>query len=110
VVPCLNTRIRPLASHLDLFFRNAVCSVRPACSGAHIYRFVSTKEFEPHCDTLFGTDKWRAALTMEGPAKERFLRELYQKPLLDPADGVGAKYVRFFTMKDDKKKTIYDLC
>jgi hypothetical protein len=29
--------------------------------------------------------------------------------LLDPNDGVGARYARYFTMKNEKKVTIYDL-
>jgi three-Cys-motif partner protein len=85
------------------------CEVFITVMVGFIYRFISTPEFEPHCDDLFGTDKWRAALTMEGAAKEQFLRELYQERLLDPIDGVAAKYARYFTMKDGKNKTIYDL-
>jgi hypothetical protein len=74
-----------------------------------IHRFISTDEFEPHCDALFGTDEWRAARTMEGVAKEQFLRQLYQRRLLDAENGVAAKYVRYFTMKDARNRTIYDL-
>ena len=85
------------------------CEVFITVMVGFIYRFISTKEFEPHCDALFGTDEWRAGLNMEGAAKEQFLRELYQRRLMDTKDGVAAKYTRYFTMKDDKKKTIYDL-
>jgi three-Cys-motif partner protein len=85
------------------------CEVLITVMVGFIYRFISTPEFAPHCDDLFGTDAWRAALEMEGQAKEQFLRTLYQQRLMDPQDGVAARYAHYFTMKDAKKKTIYDL-
>jgi three-Cys-motif partner protein len=88
---------------------NERCEVLITVMIGYIYRFISTEEFEPHCDTLFGTDEWRLALDLDGPAKEQFLRELYQKRLLDQQHGVAAKYARYFTMQDAKKRTIYDL-
>jgi three-Cys-motif partner protein len=89
--------------------KHAKCEVFITIMVGFIHRFVSTPEFEPHCDALFGTDEWRAALDLQGPEREQFLRELYQSRLLNPKTGVGAKYARYFTMKDGKKKTIYDL-
>ncbi len=72
-------------------------------------RFISTPEFPGHCDELFGCSDWRDALEMDGNERESFFRALYQLRLLDDDTGVGAKYVRFFTMKDHRKKAIYDL-
>jgi three-Cys-motif partner protein len=74
-----------------------------------IHRFLASPEFEPHCDALFGTREWREAVSLEGDAREQFLRRLYHRQLLDPHTGVGAKYVRYFTMKDHRNRTIYDL-
>jgi hypothetical protein len=55
---------------------------------------------------LYGCTDWRKAMDMAGKERETFLRTLYQNQL---ETAVGAKYVRFFTMKDGKNKTIYDL-
>lgn len=85
------------------------CEVLITIMFGFIHRFISTKEFEPHCDALFGTAEWRTALSLDGKTREQFLRELYQRQLLDQEMGVAARYARYFTMKDEKKKTIYDL-
>jgi three-Cys-motif partner protein len=74
-----------------------------------LHRFITTPEFEPHCDRLFGCGDWRTAKTLTGHDREEFLRSLYQSQLHNVEQGVGAKYVRFFTMKDKKNRTIYDL-
>ena len=71
-----------------------------------IHRFISTPEFERHCDDLFGCGEWRDARQLVGYEKESFLKKLYEKQLMH---GVGAKYVRFFTMKNEDNRTIYDL-
>ena len=72
-------------------------------------RFISTPEFPRHCDELFGCSEWQKAMNMDGNEREDFLRTLYQSRLLDDDTGVGAKYVRLFTMKDHRNKAIYDL-
>jgi len=82
------------------------CEVLITCMLGYIQRFVGTPEFEDHMDQLFGCAEWRVALEMSGEAREEFLRALYQRQL---ETVVGAKYVRHFTMKDDRNKTIYDL-
>lgn len=74
-----------------------------------LHRFITTPEFEPHCDRMFGCENWRTARDLIGQDREIFLRSLYQKQLEDKSTGVGAEYVRFFTMKDTKNKTIFDL-
>jgi len=76
------------------------------CMLSYIQRFISTPEFEKHMDRLFGCADWRQALEIVGQERESFLRMLYQRQL---ESVVGAKYVRHFTMKDVKNKTIYDL-
>lgn len=71
-----------------------------------LLRFVSTPEFESHCDRLYGSAEWRVARGLLGVDRERYLRTFYQRQLVDH---VGSKYVRFFTMKDTSNKPIYDL-
>jgi three-Cys-motif partner protein len=71
-----------------------------------LHRWISTPEFQEPTDRLYGCTDWRKALDMVGKEREKFLRTLYQNQL---ETAVGAKYVRFFTMKDGKNKTIYDL-
>jgi three-Cys-motif partner protein len=85
------------------------CEVLVTVMVGYMNRFISRPEFEPHCDELFGTDAWRAAIELEGSARESHLRNLYQRRLLDPTSGVGARYARYFTMKDGRGVTIYDL-
>jgi three-Cys-motif partner protein len=85
------------------------CEVFITIMFGYMHRFISRPEFERHCDELFGTKKWRQAIELSGQQRETFLRELYQSQLLDPNEGVGAEYTRYFTMKDDRNVTIYDL-
>lgn len=73
---------------------------------SYLHRFIGVPEFEGPTDRLYGCGNWREALPMSGKARENFLRTLYQHQL---ETVVGAEYVRFFTMKDGKNKTIYDL-
>ena len=96
----LNT-IRRLMAHKG-------CEVFVNFMMTSLQRFLATKEFEPHCDAFFGCPDWRDALPLNGEARENALRMLYQKRLRDD-DGVAAKYVRFFTMKNEANTTIYDL-
>lgn len=85
------------------------CEVLITFMVSYIHRFLSRPEFEFHCDQLFGCEDWRAANELRGQDRESFLRGLYQRQLESSQSGVGAKYVRFFTMKDSRNKTIYDL-
>ena len=71
-----------------------------------LHRFMSTPEFEEPTDCLFGCGDWREALEMTGNKRETFLRTLYQRKL---EEVVGAEYVKFFTMRNTKNMTIYDL-
>lgn len=84
------------------------CEVLVTIMVGYLHRFIASPEFEPHCDELFGTDQWRAARELAGSTRESFLRRLYQERLL-AKDGVGARYARYFTMKNERNVTIYDL-
>jgi len=94
---------------LDMVVRlmgHSKCEVLITFMISALHRFISTPEFEGPTDRLYGSPDWRAALEMAGGERETFLRTLYQHQL---EQTVGAEYVRFFTMRDAKNKTIYDL-
>ncbi len=94
---------------IDRLMAHGSCEILITFMVSYIHRFLSRPEFEPHCDRLFGCKDWRAANDLMGQERESFLRGLYQRQLEVDDSGVGAEYVRFFTMKDTKNKTIYDL-
>lgn len=85
---------------------NSKCEVLITYMIGSTHRFIETPEFEDPCDQLFGCTDWRDAKSMSGRDREEFLRQLYYKQLKEL---VGAKYVRSFTMKNKKNRTIYDL-
>ena len=70
-----------------------------------ISRFMSTKEFEPHLDEMFGCEDWRDALPLSGLAKREFVRDLYLRQL----SSCGMRYVRTFEMRDSGNRTEYFL-
>jgi three-Cys-motif partner protein len=59
-----------------------------------INRFLSTEEFAPHLDELFGTDEWREGLRLSGEARKRFLYALYARRLKES----GAEHVVHFDL------------
>lgn len=84
------------------------CEVFITFMMSSLQRFLEAKEMEVHCDRFFGCAEWRDALPLVGDERETYLRTLYQRRLVD-SDGVGARYVKFFTMRDERDVTIYDL-
>lgn len=91
---------------IDRLMAHPSCEVFITFMLGPLQRFVMSPEFEVHNDALFGCNEWRTAETLSGAERESFLRGLYQKQL---EKKVGAKYVRYFTMRDRKERTIYDL-
>jgi len=85
------------------------CEVFINCMIGSIHRFVTAPEFEEHCDDLFGNHEWIHARNVQGREREEYLRALYQERLHNGEDGANARYVRYFTMKNSKNRTIYDL-
>lgn len=69
-----------------------------------LQRFIHQPEFEMHADQFFGCQDWQETGDMHGKSREEALRRIYQTQLEK-----CAKYVRLFTMKDNKDVTIYDL-
>ncbi len=82
------------------------CEVLITFMTGWLNRFLPTLEFEVHADRLYGCKDWRAALDMVGLDREQYLRTLYQRQLVEV---VRADYVRFFTMKNSRNMTSYDL-
>lgn len=60
-------------------------------------RFLGTEEFAPHLDSLFGTERWREALGLEGDERRRFLYSLYA----DQLRGAGATFVVHFDLYEE---------
>ena len=69
-------------------------------------RFLSTDEFAPHLDALFGCTDWRAALEISEPEQKRaYLHDLFKRQL----EVAGMEHVRSFEMIDDGGRTEYFL-
>ena len=69
-------------------------------------RFMTTPEFEPHMDELYGTEEWRQAIEMIGSKeKHRFLVDLFTNQL----KSCGMEFTRTFELKDAGNRNEYDL-
>lgn len=86
--------------------QNRSCELLITFMSGYLDRFLRQPEFESAANSLFGTDEWRESPSQDSRGRLTFLRELYQRQL---EDVVGAKYVRYFTMLDKRKRPIYDL-
>ena len=67
-----------------------------------VNRFLERPELRAHMTELFGTDEWMLVANSAHRVEE--LRKLYQKQL-----NKSAKFVRYFTMRDQTNQPIYDL-
>jgi three-Cys-motif partner protein len=68
-------------------------------------RFLTTKEFDPHLDQMFGGEAWRGAIPLQGHERHQFLVDLYASGLKN----IGMEHTRTFEMRDDGNRTEYDL-
>lgn len=59
-----------------------------------IDRFKGTPEFEGHLTNLYGTDEWKAGLSLRGDKKREFFFDLYRRQL----KAAGAKHVLRFDL------------
>jgi len=64
-----------------------------------MHRFVGAPEFEEHLDSLFGTNRWRAAIDLEGDERRRFLYDLYEAQL----KAAGAEHVIHFDLYEGNR-------
>lgn len=62
-------------------------------------RFISTEEFAPHLDELFGTDEWRSAINLEGTDRQQHLYKLYERQLRE----AGAEHVVHFDLYEGNR-------
>lgn len=61
-----------------------------------IHRFVGREGQEAALTSLFGTDEWRTAVSLQGPERTAFLLELFERQL---EQGEGVEYVRSFQLR-----------
>ena len=71
---------------------NRRCEVYVTFMWEEMNRFLTTTEFEPHMDALFGTAAWRQAAEMVGSERRRHLYALYKAQL----KSAGAEHVVHF--------------
>ena len=65
-----------------------------------IRRFIGSPEFEPHLDSLFGTERWREAKNIpDVQEKKSFLQDLYASQLKE----AGARYVVHFELYEGNR-------
>lgn len=71
-----------------------------------IKRFLGQDQQPANFDALFGCSAWREALPLRGYARTYRLHDLFRKQLIDDA---GARFVRSFTMVNDRNRVDYFL-
>ena len=82
------------------------CEVLFSLMAKFMLRFLSTSEFEPHMDAVFGTDEWRDAQPLDPSDKAPFLRDLYASQL----KGIGFDFVPpGFELRDHMNRVEYYL-
>jgi len=86
---------------------NAKCEILVNFMYEKINRFISDTKLERNYNELFGTDKWKAAITENDPKKRiEILHSVYLQQLKNAA---GIKFVRSFKMINKVNKTYYFL-
>ena len=87
--------------------RHPSCEVLVNFMYEEINRFLNLPDQEKHFDAFFGTQEWREGRRLAEPRiRKRFLHDLYYRQL---RDGVGAKYVRSFEMRNNRDRVDYYL-
>ncbi len=82
-------------SVIERILTNPSCEAYISLMYESINRFISTPEFAPHLDALFGCTDWPKALEIEDPEDRRqFLYDLYEAQLRQ----AGAEYVVHFDL------------
>jgi len=71
-----------------------------------VNRFLNHPDQPKNFDELFGCENWRQGYSLAGPARRKFLHDLYQQQLHTVA---GAKYVRSFEMVNERGASDYFL-
>lgn len=84
------------------------CEVLVNFMTGYAHRFIGAPEFERHLDETLGTPAWREGRELIGHDRIDFLRRLYISELTGETAG-RARYVRGFSMLDERNRPIYDL-
>jgi len=94
-------------STLTAFLRLRRCEFLFTFMERSLQRFISLPEGarKKKLDELFGTDRWKDALSMRGSEQIQFFLELYTQQLKDN----GIQYTQTFEMCDENEQTIYHL-
>jgi len=88
------------------FLQFARCEVLIYVPFPFIMRFISEPVIESALTTLFGTDEWKAARAVTGPARLLVLHDLFQRQLKDECK---LDHVRSFQMVTQRPHTGYHL-
>lgn len=72
------------------------CEVLYFLPMSFIHRFVGRTGQEPALDSLFGSPRWREAISLEGEARTAFLLDLFESQL---EEREGVEYVRSFELR-----------
>lgn len=95
--------------HIKRFMATRSCEVLITFMSSRIHRFINTDEYAPHLDALFGSEDWRAAKALRGEERLEFIRAFFRKRLEDGQTGAGARYTRYFFMRDQDNRPCYEL-
>jgi three-Cys-motif partner protein len=71
-----------------------------------INRFLTHPDQVANFDALYGCDAWRQVAALPRPGRRAGIRDLYAEQLKTVA---GARYVRFFEMRNERERTDYFL-
>ncbi len=87
-------------SVIERILKNPKSEVYVSFMYEFIRRFIGRPEFEPHLDSLFGTERWREARdTNDAHENKRFLQDLYANQLKK----AGARYIVHFELYDGNR-------
>ena len=78
---------------------NDKCEVYVTFMWEAINRHMATSEFREHMTSLFGTDEWRQAITLDGQERMQFLHGLYRLRL----KAAGASHVVHFQLAEGSR-------
>jgi three-Cys-motif partner protein len=92
---------------IERIMQNRRCEVPITFMYEEINRFLGHPDHTETYDSLFGTQKWRAALPINAPdERRRTIHDIYRDQLVEAA---GAEYVRSFEMLNMGNRTDYFL-
>lgn len=79
--------------------QNPRCEIYVSFMYESMNRFITTPEFAPHLDDLFGVPEWRQAIDLRGEERQAFLYDLYRNQLI----ASGAEHVVHIDLYDGNR-------